>query len=765
MKYLKRKDIYLNEAFDMSGNSSGPLGNDINWGDSLVGRMFNSIARRFVVNYNINKIESIAEDIESEFDTLIASGAISESGENDEFKFFKISFLLGKLKELIDNEESVVKIKENVENLADYIAEMDDFKNDRAGIKKELEDSLEHFEDYLKNVKDDNIQDKEEDVQEEEETQEEIDVDKQEVIELIQNISKIISKAEELREKYKDKLNPKVYSKNKKIDFSQIQPEEKDNDIPEEVEAFLKLDKKLKLLLEEENGFKIDESALDELIEKITNDDSKRSVLTDFVKNIKISSNKFSKTNESKFDDFKQKAINIAKRITNFAKSLNDVKSTDLKGELGKYIENFNKSFQKILNTEIKTEKKLFKYSDFMKIYEKSNNGKEIKEFFYKNITLDNWVVNEDKVDEIKETVENSTDEIDKVEIDPILSIVKLFNKAFKVYTTQTIPSGRTDGRVSNRVFRRYTNLTNNSSTPQKPGNGPFLINKVFNKFEDRIQDIIRNEKYKILFNKDTEIVLGDGRKVKGGGKILLKFIQNLLDGDKLYKGNAQKEFFKEYFGIEVSEKKIGSDISKIKNSDTDDNKDVELDDEGNPIPSSEQNNDNENKDNKEPIKAYFEEVNKITDTEGTIYGILLGERVMYYMMILKVEDKYVYVKYSTTFLNFGKYLEDTHDINNGKIKNIETEPKKVYFGKIKKELFDINLTDSIDIKTVNLELFNIDNENVRPENISKIKNIRNIFQLVNKEKESIKFTDLSKTAYGPVDSKNYKDLKIKLED
>jgi hypothetical protein len=109
----------------MSGGSSGPLGNDINWGDSLVGRMFNSIARRFTVNYNVNRIEAIAKSIDSEFEILLASGAIEGSEQEDEFNFFKISFLLGKLKEIIDNEESISKIKENVENLLDYISEMD----------------------------------------------------------------------------------------------------------------------------------------------------------------------------------------------------------------------------------------------------------------------------------------------------------------------------------------------------------------------------------------------------------------------------------------------------------------------------------------------------------------------------------------------------------------------------------------------------------------------------------------------------------------
>ena len=52
MKFLKGRDKFLNkenkifEKFDMSGEGSGPMGNDINWGDSLVGRLLNSISRK-----------------------------------------------------------------------------------------------------------------------------------------------------------------------------------------------------------------------------------------------------------------------------------------------------------------------------------------------------------------------------------------------------------------------------------------------------------------------------------------------------------------------------------------------------------------------------------------------------------------------------------------------------------------------------------------------------------------------------------------------
>lgn len=759
MKYLKRKDLYINEAFDMSGNTSGPLGNDINWGDSLVGRMFNSIARRFTVNYNVNKIENIAKDIEQEFENLLASGAIRESGEDEEFKFFKISFLLGKLKEIIDNEESVVKIKENVESLADYISEMPDFKSDKAGIKKELEDSLSHFEDFLKNIKDkpndgetdNDVKSKEDEAQDEDnETQDKLDIDYDEVVKLLRVTANILSKAEKLRKKYKD--IPKIPN----VDANNPDKSER---LPEDVRLFLELDKHLVSLLSDEDGFKLDKDLLEDLLKEADREKS-RGLLSSFVRSLKMFAKKAINLKklikESNDDDGKydKRGEALARKIVNFAKDIMDIDSKEIDGDLGDYIEDFNNSFKKVLSSkiELKSENKLFKYNDFIKIYEKSNSGKEIQEFFYKNITLDNWVVDENRADEIKDTVENSTKDVDKVDIDPILSIVKLFNKAFKVYTTQTIPSGRTSGRVSDRVFRRYTNIGSGNGTPQSPGNGPFIINKVFNKFEDKIQDIIKEEKYKILFNKDTEIVVGDGREIKGGGKILLKFIQSLLDGGKLYKGNAQSKFFQEYFGIEISPKKIGSDISDFKDGDKDS--------DGNP--SNPKDSKGEPDENKEPIKARFEEVKEITDTLGTVYGILLGKEKMYYLMVLMEEDDYIYIKYSETFLNFAKYMEDDYIINKGVIKDVNTKPKEVYFGRINKELFDIESGDDLEIYYIDLNLFNINNEQVKPLKTSNIKNIRNIFQLIRDDEDPVTFTDIDESSFGPMDSKNYKDLKAK---
>ena len=50
------------------------LSNEINWGDSLLGRLINSAIRKGKVGYNLTKVDSLVEAFKRELDGLIASG-------------------------------------------------------------------------------------------------------------------------------------------------------------------------------------------------------------------------------------------------------------------------------------------------------------------------------------------------------------------------------------------------------------------------------------------------------------------------------------------------------------------------------------------------------------------------------------------------------------------------------------------------------------------------------------------------------------------
>jgi len=168
----------------------------------------------------------------------------------------------------------------------------------------------------------------------------------------------------------------------------------------------------------------------------------------------------------------------------------------------------------------------------------------EIKEYFSREMDYDRWIIEKSDVEDIKKTAEESKNKIKEIPFGHIIEVVKLFNQAYKIYTTLVIPSGRSGGKVSNSVFREYTNMGSGNSSPDTPGSGPWRNNKMFDKFEGAILDIIKDDEYKKIFDKDTSINMGDGRKLKGGGKVLLKFINDLLDGDtKLYKKRCSEKY------------------------------------------------------------------------------------------------------------------------------------------------------------------------------------------------------------------------------
>jgi hypothetical protein len=101
MKYLKGRERFLseikqlnqqqiNEAFDMGGQS-GPFGNDIAWGDSLVGRLINFAIRKIGVAVNMVRIQPVIARLKMEFRNLLADSSVA--GVNEETKK-KISIFL-----------------------------------------------------------------------------------------------------------------------------------------------------------------------------------------------------------------------------------------------------------------------------------------------------------------------------------------------------------------------------------------------------------------------------------------------------------------------------------------------------------------------------------------------------------------------------------------------------------------------------------------------------------------------------------------------
>jgi len=84
MRYINKREVFIedwknkskvnkskvNEAFDM-GSSGGPLGNDINWGDSLIGRLISSSIRVATIKYNAKKVDTLLKDFKAQLDIIL----------------------------------------------------------------------------------------------------------------------------------------------------------------------------------------------------------------------------------------------------------------------------------------------------------------------------------------------------------------------------------------------------------------------------------------------------------------------------------------------------------------------------------------------------------------------------------------------------------------------------------------------------------------------------------------------------------------------
>ncbi len=145
--------------------------------------------------------------------------------------------------------------------------------------------------------------------------------------------------------------------------------------------------------------------------------------------------------------------------------------------------------------------------------------------------------------------------------MDPVIQIARLFNRAYKIYTTNTI-TRRNDGKVDARTWEEYDSFGGNSSGNINGWAGPFRNKKIFNQWENAVMKIIGDRKYEFIFSSSTALRMpkvsnptkaSDFEMRPGAGAKLRSFILDMLDGDELYKSGtdkgAQNKFLEKYFG------------------------------------------------------------------------------------------------------------------------------------------------------------------------------------------------------------------------
>lgn len=268
----------------------------------------------------------------------------------------------------------------------------------------------------------------------------------------------------------------------------------------------------------------------------------------------------------------------IAKSISLFGRIIlafkDDLNLLDTYGSATSPMKLFIKSFNFIDSQSSKKES--FGYANFLMIKERNEFSSQIKEKFDDIFTEDirkHFEISDQKKTEYNNSIkELPAGEFHFSTYDPIIEIVRLFNRAWRIHTPGVIPSGRTNGQVSNSVFREYENL-GGSGDPSNPGSGPYRNIVLYENWFEAIQDILSDVKYRPIFGEKTVFKFGNGDPIDKGGKILLRFVNSLLSDSKMYTGGAMSKFISEYFNLDS--KDVTSDVTAFTGfkSDIKDNK------------------------------------------------------------------------------------------------------------------------------------------------------------------------------------------------
>lgn len=761
MKYLKNRDKFITDVkktgmvpyvHDVDVERINEvLQNDITWGDSLIGRLINSVIRKAKIGINLQRIESVIKRMNAEFERLISDAVISNMKPESKIKLYKsimIALVGGLEKVAAAKEDWVISDKndkpdkaedvEEVINMTDSIINsvkdyFDTLKDPSLGLPKEevdelakdsddLVNALTKFSESLKEIKGEKSEESGDAEPEKVEVGKELvysDLLKKNfslVYDIVCEYNTIITSAtgssrteSPLKGKTSatvDQTTPVVSKQNASFNF-----EGKLTSINEEAVA---LDPQFVSSVRPlYNYFKSYEFTLPKDDKKRQEEfkkwiDSNKDSVTKVYKSILLIGE-----NRQIFQQLLSKPETLGKHIYNLYKYTKTKTNTAIAGftsppyvDNQNKVSNFNTSMEQILNiknpepnivskfkvgdtltwtskdgkkvsnqvtkvegdkyffmskdgkeyskmgSEIQKESMLVTYSSYIKMIREADEEKssswivKVNES-WKNTFLSDfknykkYVLAKEERDKLKVEVDKSEKSTKFVKVitdrDPVIEIVRLFNRAFRLHTPGAIPSGRTGGKVSNITFREYEYVGGGSAgSPDNPGGGPYRNIKIFTKWQDAIYDIIGSAKYRPIFNKDSTLTVGKGDPIPKFGKKLLDFMNEMLDNSKMYNTGAQKNLIQKYFGLDVDTKELQS------SNNTDDlvkNQKVS--------------------EKVEEAKLEFQDKDKLKLAPGMVLKIKDNENRTWYCWVEYVKGgKFAYIKFSRNGTYLGSYLD-----------------------------------------------------------------------------------------------------------
>lgn len=679
MKYLKGRERFLsdikqlnkqqiNEAFDMGG-SQGPFGNDIAWGDSLVGRLINFVIRKIGVGVNMVRIQPVINRLKLEFRNVIenakAVGITEETKKKismfiivQQIRIIKFAIVDmkspgtdediegGEVKDISEMGFSDIK-KENYLNecedivescvqtigaVADQYGEIDNY-DELMKIMKELLGMIKIMKTEIKENSGEGEGEGEEAEQKGEEDKSSID----DYVANFSSIANMVLEYEAIRKQKAEEFKSKGPVSGTSTGLTQSPPvtatADKDLVGSKTMDSYSYINesvaspimKPLKSLYDTMKQLSPEDLIKDlQQYLKMPKDSQFVNPVRNIYKYIRIKSG----VKESLMLNEDLKAILTRDKVLGDAilalyavsKTKPDGGFPEVTPKLKESLVKFNQTMPKCLKSEAnpgekvdeekdkqKNERVLLRYQDFKDDY--IINESKIGEFLgwgaakiaqlfgygedeakqVKDEEVKTMKVSKDKAQKIlslywteiytsritkilltEKEFEELTKELIQVKeepgegngiiingFDPIIEILKCFNRAYKLYTVPVIPGGRSNGAVDRATYAEYTSFGGGTTGGQLSAyNGPFRHNKTYNMWENAVLEIMRDREFQPIFDKDTVLRVGNKMK-EGAGTILRKFMTDIMDGETLYKNSdstrgaagAQKEMLEKYFG------------------------------------------------------------------------------------------------------------------------------------------------------------------------------------------------------------------------
>ncbi len=621
MKYVREREGYLNNI-KINEAASG----DIEFGDSIVGRLLSGIFRMAKMGVDMKRVDGSLARLEKAINNYVTI----EMQKEPDFK--KASADIEKAGVV---EGLVYKIKNDPKGFSKYL---DELNKENPELMKEIM-SLPEMAEISQAVID----------QEGEVAKPSTNVtaDYNTMIKNLKFLSTVLStytnvklegekaKTEIARPSSEENLKKKVTStlpqKNskepRKNTIKEIQPRKKPNDNSDNsdavkneafgdqakgaevtkgeshlTEAFGKLRKSIEALISsKEKGIGVDATFINDILSKANDTKNKESIKALYVeinrylvgdKKATLQQPDLLYKESIEVISDKNKMPIVAEKIARFAKRAMQFEGTGLyssMGDCGKALEQFNITLKSLSTTKTNESINESFISDMFNVnvgkgdikIEGDNN--KITQIIYngKNFDFDEFLKSKGlstDPESITKTTKNlerslegkATELVKEAQIDAI-EIVRIFNQAGRLITKTNIPSTRSGGKISVARSNNWESLDGSAIDPQNP-RGPVRNIKLFQRWNDGVLKLIK--KYDDVL-KNAKIKTSSGELVKPKYPIS-KFMVDCLEDGKLFKSMSgrgssddagyQKKYLMEHLELdEATASKIESSSSSDK--------------------------------------------------------------------------------------------------------------------------------------------------------------------------------------------------------